>query len=104
MNNLKFYRTKAGKTMQDLATYTGVTRQAICCIESSGPLHRPIPSAKVAAFCEILGVNRYRLLGDESFVLPPTNDEEREELIKVILDSIQDKNVKERIADYAKEN
>ena len=104
MNNLKFYRAKAGFTMASLAEATGVTRQAICCIEKPGHLHRPIPTKKVETFCELLNVNRFRLLGDEFFVLPPVNDAEREELIKTILDEMQDKEAKERIANYAKEN
>ena len=103
MNNLKFYRARSGKTMTELANEVGTTRQAICVFE--GELrHRPIPAKHINALCKSLDCTKFQLLGDESFAVKPQNDADREDLIMILFNSIQDKEVKERIIDYVQKN
>ena len=78
-NNLAKYRGKHGLTQEQLGSKLGITKAGVSCLEK-GKL-----SPKTAQKCaEILGENRFALLGTDVLKELPKTEEDKAILIEII--------------------
>lgn len=96
MKNLKKIRYQLGITQQQLADKTGFTKSHISFLEKDST--RTISKPTVEKMSEVLGYSVCYLYGLENFKIEPKTDQEKLEVINLLIDSLESEELKHEIS------
>ena len=92
MKNIKKFRYQLGFTQQELAIRLGITRSHASFLEKKTT--KTLAPETASKLCDLFGCSLVSLYGMENFKVEPKNDEERVEMIKVLIESLESEELK----------
>lgn len=101
MNNIAKYRAISGLTQTQLSARCGLARTYISFLEQGDP-RKKITREAATKIAKVLNCTIPQLLGEDLFHLLPENDKERTDAILVLVKSIEDVELKEKILSVLK--
>ena len=100
MNNIKKYRGINNMTQEALAEKLNCARSLITYWESSEYNNlKPIQAKKLS---EALNCSIIELYGEDNFKIVPSTDNDKLEMMKILIDGIEDKDLKTVLWDFFK--
>ena len=95
MKNIKKFRYQLGLTQQELADRLGITRSHASFLEKKTT--KTLAPETANKLCGLFGCSLVSLYGMENFKVEPKNDEEKIEMIRILIDSLESEELKNEL-------
>ena len=92
MKSIKKFRYQLGFTQQELANRLGITRSHASFLEKKTT--KTLAPETAEKLCGLFGCSLMALYGIENFKIEPKNDEEKIEMIKILIESLESEELK----------